>query len=189
MSLPSSFVNSVDDDDNNNNNNNNNNETNTNTNEEEMIQYGVSNRLRWELVWKRGHKEKKIKLLQEYCNISNFIDESSNSNSNNNNNVLSLCKLKSFKSVVSSATISILAANTGNNVRIYINDIPAPSYYIWRTPSFGIILESCWVLYTSFKLPLKGECYYLENLLWTIETDMYRIKSQYPYPCPYPFPL
>ena len=123
-------------------------------------------------------------MLKEYHNISNLID---NTIITNTNDVISLCKLKSLSLPIPSSVLSILSSNTGNIIRIYVNDIPAPSYHVWRTESFGIIIESCWALYSSFKLPLIGECTQLEQFIWTNESDMFRTNS--PYPCPYPYPL
>jgi len=158
------------------------NNNNDDENEDDDVAYTLSSRLRYELAWKRGNKDRKKQVLQEYLNISKFLDD----DVIEGNDVLSLCKLKSISSPASSSCVSILSANTGNILRIYVNDVVVPSYYVWRTESAGFIIESCWAVYSSFKLPLKGEYNSLE-FIWTNETDIYRSISSFP--CPYPYPL
>lgn len=46
----------------------------------------------------------------------------------------------------------------GGCVRITINGREIPTYVVRRTPNWGFILENCWGVYTSFDMPLKGEC-------------------------------
>ena len=156
--------------------NNNNNEEAT---EDDDVEYTLSSRLRWELVWKRGNKDEKKKKLQDYLNISNLLDNYNN----NDNNILSLCQLKSISLPVPSSSITILSQNTGNILRIYVNDVVVPSYHVWRTESFAFIVESCWALYSNVKLPNKGIDVSLEDESLRYDTlsqsaEVYRYNRQ-----------
>lgn len=62
----------------------------------------------------------------------------------------------------------------GNIIRVKVNGVYVPTYFISRSPTgnWGYLLESCWALYASWKLPKKGECLCLEDDYLQMTTDM-----------------
>jgi len=62
----------------------------------------------------------------------------------------------------------------GDCVQVTVQGNPAPTYVVRRLPhNWGVVLESCWALYTSFPMPSRGECPELEDdgPLLTLSTE------------------
>ena len=49
-------------------------------------------------------------------------------------------------------------APLGDCLRVTVNGVPAPTYRVRRLASnWGLVVESCWAVYTSFAMPRRGE--------------------------------
>lgn len=79
----------------------------------------------------------------------------------------------------------------GNAVRVFVHGVPVPLYLCSRSPisinvnsdvsrnindycdngNWGYVLQSCWAVFTSFKMPLKGRCCQLEDDYLSVTTD------------------
>ena len=62
----------------------------------------------------------------------------------------------------------------GDCVQVAVQGIPAPTYVVRRLPDcWGLVLESCWGLYVSFPMPMRGERPELEDggSLLTLSTE------------------
>ena len=62
----------------------------------------------------------------------------------------------------------------GDCVQVTVQGIPAPTYVVKRLPDcWGLVLESCWGLYMSFPMPMRGERPELEDggPLLTLSTE------------------
>jgi len=52
-----------------------------------------------------------------------------------------------------------------------------PPYIVSRFHNWGFIMQSCWVLWTSFSLPPKGACFELEDENLDINVDVMRKEA------------
>lgn len=61
----------------------------------------------------------------------------------------------------------------GDSVRLYVQGVAVPLYCVFRSPlrNWGYLLESCWALYTSWELPIRGTCLQLEDEQLNVDVD------------------
>jgi hypothetical protein len=115
-------------------------------------------KLEWSLEWKKTRR-KRYSLLNNYLTKLNKLNQII-SKSNNYN-------------LISNEEIEKFETTCGDTIIMKVNGIPVPSYVITRSPTsnWGFLLESCWVLYSSFELPQKGKEKLLEDDYLSISVD------------------
>ena len=73
-----------------------------------------------------------------------------------------------------SQSLRELYLSSGNCIRVRVNHVPVPTYLLATPRSSALrgcfLLESCWGVYASFDLPLRGHCALLEDSALRVTT-------------------
>jgi hypothetical protein len=65
----------------------------------------------------------------------------------------------------------------GDCIRVRIEGVLAPTYYCTKSPTmnWGFLFTSCWAVYSSFPLPLRGQCEEMEDFIDGIDRTELKI--------------